>query len=93
MKVMLTRLAAVLSLLLMAAPVLAGQPPTPPSEFVPMDTLPPAEQLPAAPLLVAAYAFVWLAAMFYMWTIWRRITKVEADMRALEQRRGSSKAR
>jgi hypothetical protein len=63
----------------------AVQPP-PQSEFVPIDTLPPADQLPSAPLLVGAYAFVWLAAMFYMWTIWRRLGKVEADMRALEQK-------
>ena len=50
------------------------------------------EQLPAAPLLIAAYAFVWLAAMFYLWTIWRRLGKVEAEMRALEQRRSHSSA-
>ena len=47
--------------------------------------LPPAEQLPAAPLVVAAYAFVWLAMMFYLWTIWRRLSKVEDDMRALQR--------
>jgi hypothetical protein len=58
-----------------------------PSEFVPIDKLPPSDQLPSAPLLIAAYAFVWLAAVFYMWTIWRRLGKVEADMRALERRR------
>ena len=57
------------------------------SEFVPVNTLPAGDQLPAAPLLVAAYAFVWLAAMFYVWTVWRRLNKVEAEMRALEQRR------
>ena len=31
-------------------------------EFVPVNALPPTEQLPAAPLLIAAYAFVWVAA-------------------------------
>ena len=72
-----------ISLLLYVA--FAMQPP-PQSEFVPIDTLPPADQLPSAPLLVGAYVFVWLAAMFYMWTIWRRLGKVEADMRALEQK-------
>ncbi len=71
------------SLMLFVA--LAVQPP-PQSEFVPIDTLPPAYQLPSAPLLVGAYAFVWLATMFYLWTIWRRLGKVEADMRALEQK-------
>ena len=50
---------------------------------MPVDSLPPAEQLPAAPLLVAAYAFVWVAVMVYVWSIWRRLNKVEAEMRAL----------
>ena len=67
------------------------QPPTPPGEFVPVNELPSADQLPAAPLLVAAYAFVWIAAMFYLWTIWRRLNKVETEMRALEARRGSAR--
>ena len=63
------------------------------SAFVPVNELPPADQLPAAPLLVTAYAFVWIAVMFYLWTIWRRLNKVEADMRALERRRASGSAR
>jgi CcmD family protein len=50
---------------------------------VPVDTLPPSEQLPAAPLLIGAYAFVWIAVMVYLFTIWRRLNKVEADMRSL----------
>jgi hypothetical protein len=29
--------------------------------------------------------------MFYLWTIWRRLGKVETDMRALEQRRSPSR--
>jgi len=40
----------------------------------------------AAPLVIAAYGFVWLATLFYVWTIWRRLSKVEADMRVLERR-------
>jgi hypothetical protein len=28
--------------------------------------------------------------VFYLWTIWRRIGKVEADMRALERRQGTA---
>lgn len=74
-------------ILLSASPLLAGQPPAPALEgFVPIDQLPPGEQLPAAPLLIAAYAFVWVATLFYVWTIWRRLGRVEADMRALERR-------
>ncbi len=82
---MLIRIVTAVVSVLMAASALA-QPPAPQSEFVPLDKLPPSEQLPSAPLLVAAYAFVWIAVMFYLWTIWRRLNKVEAEMRALEQR-------
>jgi CcmD family protein len=84
---MLTRcVMTVLSLLFAAASAFGAQPPAPQNEFIPIDQLPPADQLPSAPLLVGAYAFVWLAVMFYLWTIWRRLNKVEHDMRALEQR-------
>jgi CcmD family protein len=98
---MLTRVPRLLSTLFwtlfwmaaLAAPAWALQPPQPQNEFVPVDQLPPGEQLPSAPLLVAAYAFVWIAVMFYVWTIWRRLNKVEADMRALEQRRAADARR
>jgi len=46
---------------------------------------PPSEQLPAAPLLISAYVFFLMAVLFYVWTIWRRLNKVEADIRALER--------
>jgi len=71
---------------LQAASPVAMQPPAPQTEFIPIDKLPPGDQLPSGPLLVAAYAFVWIAVMFYLWTIWRRLDRVETDMRALEQR-------
>jgi CcmD family protein len=64
----------------------AGQAPPGQGEFLPVDQLPPSEQLPAAPLLITAYAFVWLAVFFYVWTVWRRLNKVEAEMRVLEKR-------
>ena len=71
----------------MTALVLALQPPSSgQAGFVPVDTLPPADQLPAAPLLIAAYAFVWVAVLVYVWTIWRRLGKVESEMQALERR-------
>jgi CcmD family protein len=76
---------ALIALALTAAPALALQPQQQ-NEFVPIDKLPPSEQLPSAPLLVAAYAFVWIAVMFYLWTIWRRLGRVEADLQALERR-------
>ena len=58
--------------------------------FVPVTGVPASEQIPAAPLVVGAYAFFLLLMLFYLWTIWRRIGKVEADMRALERRQGSA---
>jgi len=76
---------AVASMLLLAAPLFA-QPPEGQSEFVPVNGLPDSEKLPAAPLLVVAYAVFLVLMIFYVWTVWRRLNKVEADMRALEQR-------
>ena len=65
---------------------LALQPSPGQSEFVPVAPGTATENLAAGPLLVAAYAFVWIATMVYLWTIWRRLNKVEADMRSLEAR-------
>jgi CcmD family protein len=76
-------LTACTSFVLLAAPVFARQPPAGQSEFVPMSELPPGDQLPAAPLLIVAYAFVWVATMGYVWTVWRRLNRVETEMRAL----------
>jgi hypothetical protein len=70
------------------APALAFQPAAP-DEFVPVTGVPAGEQIPAAPLVIGAYAFFLLLMMFYLWTIWRRIGKVETDMRALERRQGA----
>jgi len=70
----------------LAVNVSAFQPPSGQTEFVPASELPPADQLPAAPFLIAAYAFVWVAVMFYVWTVWRRLNKVEAEMHSLAQR-------
>jgi CcmD family protein len=66
------------------------QPPAGQNEFVPASSIPRTDQLQAAPLLIAAYAFVWIAACFYLWTIWRRLRKVEDEMQALERRSGTS---
>jgi CcmD family protein len=38
------------------------------------------EQLPAAPLVFAAYAFVWLALLIYVLFLWRRLTQVDRDL-------------
>jgi CcmD family protein len=74
------KISVVVFLLLNAAAVLAqpGQ-----TEFIPVDELPAAEQLPAAPLVIAAYAFVWLAFLAYVFMTWRKVGKVEAEIGAL----------
>ena len=77
---------AALCCVVLASPAFARQPPAAQSEFVPASPGTSTEQLPAAPLLVAAYAFVWVAAMGYVWTIARRLNKVEAELHALERR-------
>ena len=79
-------LIALTSFVLLSAPAFALQPPKGQSEFVPVDSVPLTDQLPAAPLLITAYAFVWIAAVVYVWSIWRRMNKVEADMRVLAQK-------
>ena len=81
-------LRSVLWFVLLAPPVLAAVQQAPPgqSEYVPIKDLPPTEQMPAAPLLIAAYAFAWIAVMFYLFTIWRRLNRVEAEMRVLAQK-------
>jgi hypothetical protein len=62
-----------------------------PEGFVPVTGVPPGEQIPAAPLVIASYAFFLLLMVFYLWTIWRRIGKVESEMRTLEHRQGEKR--
>lgn len=77
---------------LMSAPLLAqvpaGQAPAGQDGFVPASSLPPGQELPAAPLLIASYATFLVLMVFYLWTIWRRIGRVEEEMRQLERRQG-----
>ena len=60
------------------------QPPTQTGEFVPISQLPPQDQLPAAPLLVTAYAFVWVVLFGYVVSVARRLTKVQHEVERLE---------
>jgi CcmD family protein len=79
-------LIALTSFVLLSSSAFAIQPPAGQGGFVPADSVPLADQLPAAPLLITAYAFVWLAATVYLFSIWRRLNKVEADMHSLAQK-------
>jgi CcmD family protein len=68
--------------------IVMAQAPAAQDGFVPVNTLPPADQVPAGPLILTAYAFVWVAVLFYVWTVWRRLNKVESEMHTLERRSG-----
>jgi hypothetical protein len=81
---------AIIGLMLVAGPALAQQPTAAQEGFVPAQSLPPTEQFPAAPLLIGSYAFFLVLMMFYLWTIWRRISRVEKEMHDLERRQGAA---
>ena len=74
--------------LLLCAPLAAQQPQPPPQqqqdEFVPVSQLPAQDQLPAAPLLVTAYAFVWIALFAYVASVARRLSRVQREVERLE---------
>ena len=88
---MIRRMWIALLLLMAGAPVFA-QPPQQgsPDGFVPLQSLPPGEEMPGAPFVIAAYAFFLLLMLFYLWTIWNRLAKVEREMRDLERRHGGA---
>ncbi len=93
------RRALVVRVLVVCVLVLAGpawtpasaaptQPRTPAAqdEFVPVSELPDVEQLPAAPLLLTAYAAFWIAAFIYLWSIRRRMASLDRDLADLRRR-------
>lgn len=84
------RILAVLALLLVvpAASAVGAQPPQAPAQegFVPVDQLPPDEVVPAAPLLIAAYAIAWIAVLVYLWSIWQRLSRVERELGEVSRR-------
>jgi type VI protein secretion system component VasF len=92
---MIRRLLTVITaVFLTAVPALASQPPSPGQDgFVPASSLPPGQQLPAAPFLIGAYAFFLVLMMVYLWSIWRRINKVEREIQELDRRSGRGAAR
>jgi CcmD family protein len=62
------------------------QPPEPPAGFVPASSLPQQEELPAAPLVIAAYAVAWVAVFGYLWSIWQRLGRVEKELAEVSRR-------
>ena len=89
------RLVVALMLAGMPAVVLvAAQPPSASQEaFVPVDQLPTEEQIPAAPLVAGAYAIAWAAVLIYLWSVWRRLGRVERELAEVTRRIDSRPAR
>jgi CcmD family protein len=86
-------MAAVLVVILyaVATPVAGEIQQPPPSSaaqdgFVPIDQLQPKEELPAAPLVMAAYSVAWLVIFGYVWSIWRRLSQVEQEIASVSKR-------
>jgi hypothetical protein len=82
-----TLAAILLALTCAGAPLVAQSPPPRPeqqNEFIPLDQLPPQEQLPAPRLLVTAYVFVVGALFVYVLSISKRLGAVRREVERLE---------
>jgi CcmD family protein len=83
---------AVVGLLATAAPGLAGSGQQPGKQteaaregYVPVKDLPAAEQLPAAPFVLGAYALIWVGVLVYVWSISRRLASVDRELGVLRR--------
>jgi CcmD family protein len=89
----LLSVSAVVLALLLSAPMASRvsaqnqSKPAPQDEFVPIEQLPQQEELPAAPIVVAAYSVVWVAFLVYVISLVKRVRRVETDLVALERER------
>lgn len=84
MRVLRTALAG-LALVLVTTPALLAQDPS--DGFVPVDpSTEIVEQLPAAPMVMTAYALVWLVLLGYVWSLRRRQARIELELAALRAR-------
>jgi CcmD family protein len=81
---MLKRWCAVITVWMMSGLMLAAQQPTRQDEFVPIDQLPPQDQLPAAPLLIGAYVFVLIVLFLYVYSVARRLRNVQHELDRLD---------
>lgn len=85
----LKRWCAVVLLLVSWGTIAVAQQPQPQEpkrqeEFVPVDQLPPTESMPAAPLLITAYAFVMIVLFVYVISVARRLTIVQQELNRLD---------
>ena len=74
--------------MMLAGPIAAhAQPPTDArDQYVPVDQLQDVEELPAAPLVAAAYGIAWIAVLAYVWTLWNRLNRVDKELAEVARR-------
>jgi hypothetical protein len=78
--------ALAIALALLTMPAAAGAQPPAQEGFVPVEQLPGQEEMPAAPLVAAAYGVAWAAVLIYLFSIWRRLGVVEREMAEVSRR-------
>ena len=86
---MISALRTVLVLVLLAAataPAVSAMQPLPErqEQYVPLDELPPQDQMPAAPLLITAYVVVIVVFFVYVFSVGRRLTVVQREIERLD---------
>lgn len=82
---MLKRWCAVVVLLVSWGMIALAQQPQQQEVFIPVDQLPPTESMPAAPLLITAYAFVMLVLFAYVFSVARRLSSVQTELKRLDE--------
>ena len=78
--------AVLIAFALVVMPTAAGAQPPAQEGFVPVEQLPGQEEMPAAPLVAAAYGVAWAAVLIYLFSIWRRLATVEREMAEVSRR-------
>ena len=84
MRTLIRAIAVVFVLTMQLSPLAAQTQPRQQEEFTPIDQLPPQEQVPAAPLLVGAYAFVLLMLFGYLVMVSRRLSAIQTEVNRLD---------
>lgn len=59
------------------------------SGFVPLEQA-PQDTVPGGVLLVAAYAFAWIAVVAYLFLVWRRAGRIERELSDVQAKIASS---
>lgn len=80
------------ALLLAVVPAVSATAAQPPATtaaqdgFLPVDESKPQEHLPAAPLVMGAYALAWVVIFGYVWSLWSRLARVEREIVEVSRR-------